>query len=227
VSSRLNRSTWQVSIFCAVSIRHRQPCHVRSKNGRGRTWTTSGLKSSFIAILDRFPSLHKLQAGPPLGYPSAVSRGGKPSTTMPRILSRHSGLYRKGPSAYRTGSRQQNQPPHIIDLTTQSLAASNYFAFLNDGLPSSPSATESSRRSQSFSYGLFSQPKIERQSPTTSPRSSFILRYPGVSSQRGPDNDDDETDVWGHHIDPEEAEAEIIRHSKILSRRAVAAFAHQ
>jgi hypothetical protein len=110
------------------------------------------------------------------------------------------------------------------------MTVSSYFAFLNDGFSSSSSSsssassTENSRRSLSFRF--LSQPQLEPQSQSFTPRSSLILAYPHANSQVA-HSSNDETDVWGHHIDPAEAEAEIIRHSKILSGRAVAPVMYQ
>jgi hypothetical protein len=119
----------------------------------------------------------------------------------------------------RTEDRQSFQ---VDSDPTQYNRRTNFFAGFSDGRSSPISSAESSRLS--LSYGVPSSPPPEPRSSSTSssPRTSLVLSRKSLSSH-GENEYEDETDAWGHHVDPEEAEAEIIRHSKILSRRAAVA----
>ena len=127
---------------------------------------------------------------------------------MPRILSRHPTLHnyarRSSNNAFRNPSTS-NHGMATSDSLTSNSASQPWFYFLGTSSSSQPSSQSSSTMS----------------SPTSSLRSSYnssrrdYSRSSSLPTYSTPQHEDS----WGQFVDTAEAEMEIIRHSKILSKR--------
>jgi hypothetical protein len=155
---------------------------------------------------------------------------------MPRILSRNASLYKPKRSRACSSSRTALPPSSSCFLSSATTSATasprwystpisrdeeEYYCSGSSSPSSSPSqlyvgsSTTSSVCSNSPSLPYLSdastcQPLEQRRSIFSQTASSA----PPLSLQ----NSSCEDDVWGHFVEPLEAEAEIIRHSKILSK---------
>jgi hypothetical protein len=104
----------------------------------------------------------------------------------------------------------------------QSATLTSYFTFLSENLPSSASTAHSSRRSLNSAHNSESRCSPSTTSSSSSTFSSRRSWSPNALRANANAAEEEDGNVWGHHVDPAEAEAEVIRHSKILSRRAAA-----
>jgi len=151
---------------------------------------------------------------------------------MPRILSRNSSLYKRGGSSgsqsafsrrysFRQGaSSSSSSSDEALFASTSGVgwgyaasAASSQSSSAASSVASSPSARNFHHRKRAI-FPMHYQSSDGYGSSEDAPASARRL-------SAGPRQQQDETDgSWGHFIDTAEAEAEIIRHSKILSKRS-------